>query len=452
MRVGVIGGGLAGLVAAYELSKKGHRVSVFERDAELGGQAGTFVVHGERLEKFYHHIFTNDSEILDLMAELGLADELEWLESRMGFFYGGKAYPFGTPASLLRFTPLSLPDRMRFGLLVLYLQRFNDWKRLENETAFEWVRRNAGRGILDVVWGPLMRGKFGDRADQVSMTWLWGKVHLRGKSRSGGMQKEQLGYLPGSFQRVADALARAIAKFGGSLHTSTVVRRVMVDRGRVIGLEVEPARMRSAGGAGLLPDGTPAEGQIPFDAVVATVPSPVFLRLVPELPAAYADNLRSVEYQSAVCVVLELNRQLTDIYWMNISDRQVPFVGAIEHTNFVPRERYGGKHILYLSNYLAKSSALYSLSDDELVSAYLPHLTKFNPDFDASWIERYSVFRDDAGQPIITTGYSSRVPEHQTPISGLYLANTTQIYPEDRGMNYSVRLGKTVARLLPSVR
>lgn len=191
---------------------------------------------------------------------------------------------------------------------------------------------------------------------------------------------------------------------------------------------------------------------MPFDAVVATVPSPIFLRLAPELPAPYADNLRSVEYQSAVCVVLELKHQLTDIYWMNISDRRVPFVGAIEHTNFVPRERYGGKHILYLSNYLAKSSDLYSLSDDDLVNAYLPHLTKFNRDFDASWVERYRVFRDDAGQPIITTGYSARIPEHQTPISGLYLANTTQIYPEDRGMNYSVRLGRTVARLLPSVR
>lgn len=442
MRVGIIGGGIAGLTAAYELGKSGHQATVFERDEELGGQAGTFVVNEERLERFYHHIFTNDIDILDLIGELGLTDQMEWLESRMGIFYGGKAYQFGTPTSLLRFTPLSFLDRIRLGVLVLYLQYHKDWGRLESVTAVDWVRRYGGRGVYDTVWGPLLRGKFGDRADQVSMTWLWGKIHLRGKSRSQGLQKEQLGYMRGSFQRLTDSLRRAIIEQGGRVFTSATVCGVMTDQGRVIGLEVEPARDRGAVGAQL------PQPQYAFDAVIGTVPSPLFLQLVPELPASYADGLRSVEYQSAVCVVLELKQRLTDIYWMNISDGQVPFVAAIEHTNFVPPARYGGEHILYLSNYLAKSHPLYSLSDDELVKTYLPHLTKFNPCFDPSWIERYRVYRDDAGQPIVTTGYSGRIPTHETPIRGLYLANTTQIYPEDRGMNYSVRLGRSVARLL----
>lgn len=443
MRVGIIGGGVAGLVAAYELGKRGHQVTVCERDGELGGQAGTFQIGGERLEKFYHHLFTNDTEILDLIAELGLASEMEWLDSRMGIFYNGSAYRFGTPIDLLKFTPLSFADRIRFGFLLLYLQRYKDWKRLESVTAVDWVHRHGGQGVLDVVWGPLLRGKFGDRADQVSMTWLWGKIHLRGKSRSQGFQKERLGYMRGSFQKLIDALEQAISKQGGRVLTSTEVRRIIVDHGRTVGLEVEPARDRWA-------DGQLAGTEIPFDAVIATVPSPMFLKLVPDLPEAYAEKVRSVEYQAAVCAVLELNRQLTDIYWMNISDRQLPFVGAIEHTNFVPADRYGGRRILYLSNYLARTSDLYGLSDDALVSVYLPHLKKFNPDFDQSWVEGFRVFRDDAGQPIVTTAYSRTIPEHITPIAGLFLANTTQIYPEDRGMNYSVRLGRTVASLVAS--
>ena len=155
-----------------------------------------------------------------------------------------------------------------------------------------------------------------------------------------------------------------------------------------------------------------------------------------------------VKYQSALCLVLKMRRRLSHIYWMNISDPTIPFVAAIEHTNYMPPEVYGGKHVLYLSNYLPLDSSLFSLSKDELLREYLPHVQRINPEFDLDWVEESWLFRDDAGQPIVTCNYSQQVPDHQTPIEGLYLANTTQIYPEDRGMNYSVHLGKKIADIV----
>ena len=427
MNIGIIGGGITGLSAAYELGKRGHKVALFEKESELGGQAGTFVVEGERLERFYHHIFTSDIDIIKVIAELGLGERLLWLDSKVGFFHRGRIYDFVTPMELLKFRPLGLVDRVRLGLVSLYLRRYGNWHSLEGVTAKEWLTRYGGRRSYEVVWGPLLKNKFGESAHEIGMVWLWGKIHLRLASRRG--EKESLGYLNGSFGLLIESLRKRIIDAGGEIYTSSPVDRVVVEGERATGIQ-------SAG------------REHPCDAVIATVPSPVFLEMVPHLPADYAGKLAGVRYQGAMVMVLTLKERLSHIYWLNISDASIPFVALVEHTNLVDPSVYGGKRIVYIANYLSKDSPLYSLSPDELLQEYLPHLRKINPEFEPGWVEGCYLFRDDAGQPIITTNYSSRIPEHATPISRLYLANTTQIYPEDRGMNYSVRLGRRVAGLV----
>ncbi|MBI2846542.1 MAG: NAD(P)/FAD-dependent oxidoreductase [Chloroflexi bacterium] len=431
MNIGIIGGGVAGLTAAYELTRKGHKVSIFEASPYLGGQAATFEVGGGRLEKAYHHLFKSDTVIIDLINELGLGSKLYWLDSKVGFYCKERIHNFVTPFDLLKFTPISIVDRLRLGLVSLYLQRLNDWPKLEGITAKDWIIKYAGKQNYDMVWGPLLRGKFGDAAEEVGMVWFWGKIHLRFGSRGKTMQKEKLGYLMGSFGQVIDALEQEIRKRGGEIHISTPVQRIAVADGRVMGLELKAS-----------------SNPVPFDAVIATVPSPIFLRLVPELPEQYASKLRQIKYQAAVLVVLLLKRSLSHIYWLNVSDRALPFLAAIEHTNYIGRSEYGGKHIVYLSNYLAREHPIYNKSGDELLQIYLPHLRKLNPEFSPDWIEKYYYHREDSAQPIITTNYSAKIPDYRTPIQGLYLANTTQIYPEDRGMNYSIRLGQRVSGIV----
>jgi protoporphyrinogen oxidase len=314
----------------------------------------------------------------------------------------------------------------------LWLRRQKNWRPYEAITAKDRIIKHAGQRNYDVVWGPLLRGKFGQRADDVSMAWFWSKIHLRFASRKGGpQQREQLGYLMGSFGLLVDVLSERIREMGGILETGRPVERVVVEEGRAVALEV----------------GGEKGERIACDAVIAAVPSQVLLRLAPSLPDDYAAKLRAVQYQWALCLVLALKHSVSPIYWMNISDRSIPFLALIEHTNLIEPSHYSGLRVAYLSNYLDEASPLLRMDIDELCATYFPHLKRINPQFSEDWVADRWLFKGPYAQPIIGTHYSQSMPERRTPIGGLYLANMTQIYPEDRGQNYSIRLGEQVSAL-----
>jgi protoporphyrinogen oxidase len=433
IRIGIIGGGYAGLTAAYELQKQGYAVTVLEKYGTWGGQAATLPLLGTYIEHFYHHLFGSDSHILDLMDELGIGDQLRWIESKVGWYHDGCIYDLVTPLDLISFKPVSLINRIKLGLMYLYLPRVDDWQRYEGITAHDWILRYMGQQIYDRFWGPLLRGKFGNLADQVSMTWLWGKIKVRGSSRQGASAKEKLAYPTGSFEIITQALVDRLQAGGADLRLNQ----------EVTGLETDPKDPQRVIGVATKKE------RIPFDIVINTGPGYNLLEIAPpSLDANYAALLRSVPYQAAVVLLLVSKQSLSRIYWMNIADRSMPFVGVIEHTNYVPPSEYQGKHLIYVSNYLERDDPRYRMQAGELFDLYEPHLKRINPAFDAAWIEKKIVLRAEAGQPVITCNYSQRIPDHRTPLKGLYLANTLQIYPEDRGTNYSVRLGQTISRIV----
>ena len=434
MRVGIIGGGVAGLAAAYHLTKEGHFAEVFEVAPFLGGQASTFDVFGGRLERGYHHLFVSDTEIADLIQELGLGGKLAWLESTVGFYHGGKIWDFASPMDLLRFKPLPFLDRIRVGFWTFILQKTKSYSKFEGVTARDWLSKRMGRRGYEVIWEPLLRGKFGEFYDKIGMTWIWNKVTLRVASRKGAGQVEHLGYPMGSFGEVIEVLADRIAQQGGVTHTSASVTQIVEADGSATAMEVQ------------LEGGETERRE--YDAIIATTPSYVFTRLAPAMPPEYQSKLENVDYLSAVLMVLVMDRPFTNKYWMNIADPNMPFVALIEHTNLIDKEHYGGNHILYISNYPSRDNELYQMSGDELMDLFVPHLQKINPDFERSWVIEYHHHRVDGAQPIVGVNYGAGIPDHRTPVQGLYLANTTQIYPEDRGTNYSVRMGRQVARMV----
>ena len=434
MRVGIIGGGVAGLAAAYHLTKEGHFAEVFEVAPFLGGQASTFDVFGGRLERGYHHLFVSDTEIADLIQELGLGGKLAWLESTVGFYHGGKIWDFASPMDLLRFKPLPFLDRIRVGFWTFILQKTKSYSKFEGVTARDWLSKRMGRRGYEVIWEPLLRGKFGEFYDKIGMTWIWNKVTLRVASRKGAGQVEHLGYPMGSFGEVIEVLADRIAQQGGVIHTSASVTQIVEADGSATAMEVKL-------------EGGETECR-EYDAIIATTPSYVFTRLAPAMPPEYQSKLENVDYLSAVLMVMVMDRPFTNKYWMNIADPNMPFVALIEHTNLIDKELYGGKHILYISNYPSRDNELYQMSGDELMDLFVPHLQKINPDFERSWVIEYHHHRVDGAQPIVGVNYGAGIPDHRTPVQGLYLANTTQIYPEDRGTNYSVRMGRQVARMV----
>lgn len=424
MRVAVIGGGLTGLTAAYELGKAGHAVELFEAGAELGGQLRTFALGDTRLEAFSHPLCPDDHDILDLAEELGLGDWVAWGPPRTGLLGLGRIYPLDTWRDLMRFSPLPIWNRLRLILTRLFLLRYRNWRELEGYTAQEWLRRWAGRPAYELVWQPLLQSEFGDARQEVSLALFWGRF----RQRVGG---RRLGYPRGSFQALIDALARAISAQGGHIYIGARVRLLQQEGGRVRHLYVRQ-------------DWRPG----PFDVVVAAVPSPVIRQLAPFFSREYGNLLRAVRYQAKLCLVLQLKRPLSSVYRLIVGDPQGPFAEAVEHTNLVAPESYGGHHLLYLSSYLAPDHDRLVLSPEELLRACLPGLQRINPAFGPDWVEEYWRFADASAQPLGPPDYYMHVPPHRTSMPNLFLANSAQVYPEDCGANWSVRLGRKVARLV----
>ncbi len=430
MKVVVIGGGVAGMTSAYRLMQQGHDVALYEASPFLGGLVRTFEVGGSRLEAYYHHIFSSDTTIVRLIEELGVGDRLKWIESKVGWYADGKIYNFVTPLDLMTFGPVPFLDRVRLGLMAMKLRKRDDFAEFERITAKDWVEQNVSKAAFAGMWGPLLRGKFGAAYDQVAMAWLWSKIHLRMASRKGGpLQKEQLGYLMGSFQVYINEMERRMRAGGVKITTGAPVDRITAANNRATGI--------------VLGDGT----AVTADAVIAAVPSVLFKKLAPQLTPDYERRLDSVQWQGAICAVMTLDQPLSPIYWMNIGDRTMPFLAIVEHTNFVGPEHYGGNHIVYISNYLSQDHEYFEKSDDELWALFEPAIQRINPQFSPDWIKQRFVFRAPFAQPIITCNYGDIRPDHRTPIEGLYLETMTQIYPEDRGQNYSIKMGEEVAQM-----
>ena len=432
--IAVIGGGLTGLVAARELAKAGHRVTVFEAFAEVGGLAAGFPLHGTSLEKTYHHIFLTDTDIRSLVDELGIQDTLVWKDSSMGVYYGGAMYPFGTAGQLLGFKPLPFIDRIRLGLIALYLQKTKNWKRFIPVPAAQWMRKACGANAYRVMWEPLLQGKFHRYAQHVSMAWLWARIHTRANSKPNPLAKEQLGYFQGGFAVIVDALMSDLQKRGVVVKTSVPVQEL---RSSDTGCEV------------VLKSGDTQR----FDKVIVTAPSGVFASLIekqPQADAAYLQKLRSIDYLGAVCMVFTSSQSLSKFYWTNVNDLASPFLVFVQHTNLMPTQDYEGRQVYYIGTYVPHDHPYFTQTDAEITDEWFAGLKKVFPDFDRRAVEQIHLFRLKNAQHVVDCAYAQKIPDFRTPLPGIFLSNFSQIFPEDRGTNFAVRDGRKIASLVLS--
>jgi protoporphyrinogen oxidase len=423
-RVGVLGGGALGLGAALRLAQAGRQVTLIEREPQLGGLAAGFRVGPSALEKFYHHIFTTDKTIVGFIDELGLSSHLIWGRPNTSTLSGGRMVSLGGIPDLLRLPLLDAPNRLRLLTAMALLKAIPNERPFDGRTAAQVMPRLMGRRVYDVMWEPVLRGKFGARANSIAMSWLWSRVHERSL---------RLGYLRGGFQQMYDAFGERIRAYGGAIHTSTAATSI---RRADAGIEVATDRGTSH----------------IFEQLLVTLPTRLFMRLAPDLPAEYVQRYTGPEHYGAHVLILGLDRALLNgVYWLNINDRDLPFLALVEHTNFMPPADYGGLHLVYLGNYVPMDHPLFtSTSDADIVSSYLAAVGRIQPRFDPSWVRQHWVFRAPFAQPIVTTDYVRQLPPHPTPLRGVFLANMAHVYPQDRGQNYSLRLGERMARQMLS--
>ena len=417
-KITIIGGGITGLAAAYLAVKDGWEVTVLEGSAQLGGLMRTFQIGGSRLEHYYHHSFTNDAELLWLLKELNISDKIDFKKTTVGIFRNNKIYDFNGLKDLLRFSPLGITDKIRFLLTSIYLGKMTIWEKWEGVSALEWFYKYTGKNVTDSIWRPLLEIKFGSYATKVPAAWMVGRLKQRMNSRKG--TEEQLGYMKGSFQTLTDTLVKSLKNRGVKIILNARVEKLLIKDNTLYGAET-------------------SNGVFNNGLFLATIPTTHLTLLLRDNASEYAEELSQIKYSGAICTILEMNRPLSNIYWLNIADPGFPFGGVIEHTNFISPDKYHGSHIVYLSRYFSHNDDIASASKKEILHQMIAPLNRINPQFNESWVINTYFFRSDTAATICGLNYSNIVPNCKTPIENMYVVNMSHIYPDERSCNNAIR-------------
>ena len=412
-----------GLAAAYDLLKRGHTVSLYEADKQLGGMSASFVFDGIKIERYYHFICKSDAPLFQMLAELGIDNKLRWNETRMGYYYQGKLHDWGEPFALLKFPGLDIISKIRYGLLAFTSTKRSDWRKLDNIDAVTWLKRWVGERAYDVLWRPLFELKFHQFTPNLSAAWIWSRLKRVGTSRKNLLQ-EEMGYLQGGSDTFLDSIAERIATMGGSIKLSEAVQEVQIVDGKVSGIRTHA-------------------GSFAFDKVVSTIPMPYVAAMVPALPATTLDKYNSVRNIAVVCVLVHLRDALTPYFWLNISDRGIDIPGFIEYSNL---NALGG-HIVYAPFYIPGDHPDFQQDDAFFIEKVRRYLFSVKPELTEAGILKIAAGRYRYAQPICEPEFSKRLPPISPGVEGLFIADTSYYYPEDRSISESIQLGRLLATM-----
>ena len=426
MKIAVIGAGFGGMAAAFDLVQAGHDVTLFEGSDHPGGLAAGFKAPGWEwsIEKFYHHWFTSDKYIFQLIDELGLTEKVIKRTPKTVMYFKGKFYPFDTIPAALMYPGLGWGIRkIRFGLVGLYLRLTNNWKPMEETTVDAWMRKYAGNRVYDEMWKPMVEGKFGTRyARLVNMAWMWARMHARSTS---------LVSYQGGFQAFADDFAAVLTEKGVKIRYNARVGSLNGKNGKVELTESGKAEV--------------------FDRALVTVSPGQLVKMAPGLGEEYLKGLLDLKHLGAVVMVVSLKHRLSPegYYWYNLPKSEgYPFLALVEHTNFMDKSHYNNEHLIYCGDYLENDHEYFKLSQEELLKRFLPSFASINPEFKPEWVNQAWLSKADYAQPVPFINHSKNIPPIQTPIPGLYFASMSQVYPWDRGTNFAVEIGRRAAQMI----
>jgi protoporphyrinogen oxidase len=411
MHIGIVGGGILGITLGYFLTRHGVRVTIFEASDTLGGLAGPIRMDGYNIDRFYHAILTTDSHLQQLFDELGIQDQYRFREARTAFYHQGNLYPMTNIKEFLTFPPLSFVDRFRLGLTIVYARFVHDMNTVESISVEKWLTRVSGRRTYETIWKPLLRAKFDGTFENTPATYIWARLNRVSSTRTGTNQREMAGHLIGGYITLLETMADRIRAAGGEIRLKSPVHEIAVRDNLLAGLR------------------TP-DGDLQFDAIVATVQTPLFVRLTPGLNDEYRNYLNETRYMGIVCPLLVLDRALTGYWTLNITDESIPFTGVIETTSYIDPKYVGGHHLVYLPKYTQPDSPWFKMSDDEVREVWLQNLEKMFPQFRREWIKHMLVHRERLVEPIHPLNGLHLIPAIETPVKNLYLVNAAQIYPE----------------------
>ncbi len=437
MKIAIIGAGYAGMSAAYDFAKAGHQVTIYEAEDSAGGLARGFKDENWdwTVDRFYHHWFASDEHMLGIINELGLSDKVLFPRPYTVMLHNEKWYPFDSILQALLYPGLGWGvDKLRFGLVGVYLRLTKNWKSLEKVTVDSWMRKWAGDRVYEQMWEPMLIGKFGKHYKDVPMSWFWARIHAR---------TTKLGTFVGGFQAFADAFTEKLREMGVDVRFSVRVSKIIPKSGTTSGEGNQAQRVSVFG----------ETGEEIYDKVLVTTSPSVMSYLVPNLPPEYLGALKKLKNMGAVVLVTALKHQLSEdgYYWFNLPKKEgFPFLALVEHTNYVSSEHFGGEYIVYAGDYLEPGHEHFELSAEELMDRFAESFARINPKFERDWVRKVWVFKAEYAQPVPQVSHSHNIPAIETPLEGIYFASMSQVYPWDRGTNFAVEIGRRAARLMMS--
>ena len=412
-----------GLAVAYQLTLDGHQPIIYEADDRVGGMAATFDFSGTQIERYYHFHCTSDLDFFKVLEELNLTDKLKWTRTKMGYWYMGKVQPWGNPFALLKFDGLGLMAKVRYGLHAFISVKRNNWKPLDQIEASGWIKRWVGTESWEKLWRRLFDYKFYDYSENLSAAWIWTRIRRIGRSRY-NLFHEKLGYLEGGSDTLLNALKKAIEDKGGEFRLKSPVSKVRISNGKIEGIESQ----------GVFES---------FDKVVSTIPLPYVPSVFSELPTDILNKYKSVKNIAVVCIIVKLKKPLTENFWLNTNDPSMDIPGLVEYTNL----RKMGEHIVYVPYYVPGEHPKYQEEDIVFTTKVKNYLFKINPSLKEDDIIDIRASRYRYAQPICPPGYLEQLPSVELPVSGLWIADTSYYYPEDRGISESIGFGRNMAKM-----
>ncbi|MBB3048504.1 protoporphyrinogen oxidase [Litorivivens lipolytica] len=423
-KIAVLGAGPMGLATAWQLVQDGYEPVIFEAGDRVGGMAASFDLDGLAIERYYHFHCTSDDGFFTLLEELGLSDKLKWSVTTMAYYFQGRVQKWGNPIALLTFRGLSFVAKFRYGLHVFLATKRRDWKPLDNQEASQWIKRWVGMEAWNALWQKLFDYKFYQYADNLSAAWIWSRLRRIGQSRY-NLMKEKLGYLEGGSDTLLLALQEQLQAHGAELRLNCAAQRVVVEDGVLKGVETR-------------------EGFETFDTVISTIPLPYLPKVLRDLPDDIVNGYRSVNNIAVVCITVKLAKALTPHFWLNVNDDEMDIPGVVEYTNLRPLGE--GQHIVYVPYYVPGEHPVYADSDEVFIDKITGYFKRINPELQDSDFLSFHVHRYRYAQPICEPGFLERLPPVDLPVEGLWAADTSYYYPEDRGISESIDFGRDMAR------
>ena len=461
-KIAIIGSGFLGLTLALRLAEIGAKVTVFESAAEIGGLASAWQIGDVVWDRHYHVTLLSDSFTRKIVEEIGLADEFEWVETKTGFYSGGRLFSMSNTLEFLQFPPLGFISKLRLGATIFYASRVKDWKSLEKISVENWLTRLSGKKTFEKMWKPLLKAKLGEAYKETSAAFIWATIQRLYAARNSGLKREMFGYVRGGYARVLARFAEVLQAKGVEIRLNSRVEKIEEIDGKI---EIFNAKTQRREGAKAL-ELQIADYKLPnqfeiqhlkseidlqnpqsairnpqFDAVILTCPSNVAAKICPQLTENEKVKLENIKYQGIVCASVLMKKSLSEFYVTNITD-ETPFTGIIEMSALVDKSEFGGNALVYLPKYAAPEDELFEKSDAEIEEIFVSGLEKMYPHFNRKDVIEFKISRVRNVFPIPTLNYSANVPEVKTSIEGVFIVNSAQITNGTLNVNETVQLAE----------